>query len=219
MPQIAASHVTAPGSAGFTGRLYDAAGALIAQAQPLPRDPADVALSQLAAGAGQHGEALIQLFDAIGRLKASRTVRNLITDAGDLYYATRAISAVAPATPADATKMTGMKLGTGTTAVAKSGAGAALVTYLTASNVAFDATWPKTVNLGGGLGVNAQYQTTWGAGVATSSALTEAVIVNDAAANATSTAANTAHRIVFTAINKGASDVLVITWNAKFLGV
>jgi hypothetical protein len=43
--------------------------------------------------------------------------------------------------------------------------------------------------------------------------------VNDAATDATSTAANTSHRVVFTAINKTASDSLVITWNAKFLGV
>jgi hypothetical protein len=115
--------------------------------------------------------------------------------------------------------MTGMKLGTGVTAAAKAGAGAALVTYKTASNLPFDAAFPVTQNLGAGLGVNGQYKTTWGAGVATDAALTEAVIVNDSAANATSTAANTAHRVVFTAINKTATDTLVITWNAKFLGV
>ena len=115
--------------------------------------------------------------------------------------------------------MTGMKLGTGTTAVAKAGAGAALVTYISASNNPFDATWPVTQNLGAGLGVNGQYKTTWAAGDVTNAAITEAVIVNDAAADATTTAANTAHRIVFTAINKTASDSLVITWNAKFLGV
>jgi hypothetical protein len=55
--------------------------------------------------------------------------------------------------------------------------------------------------------------------VATNAALTEAVIVNDAGTDATSSAANTAHRVVFTAINKGASDTLVITWNALFKGV
>lgn len=165
------------------------------------------------------GNLLIQLIGPDGEIKDERRADNLITDAGDLYYAGKAIASVAPASPSAPTAMSGMKLGTGTTAAAKSGAGAALVTYKTGSNLAFDASFPATQNLGGGLGVNAQYKCTWGAGVATDTALTEAVIVNDAGTNATSTAANTSHRVVFTAINKTASDTLVITWNAKFLGV
>lgn len=164
------------------------------------------------------GLARVMLFDEYGMLKTEETVENLITDAGDLYYATRGVSAVVPAAPADATKVTGMKLGTGTTAVAKNGAGAALVTYLSASNVVFDATFAKTNNLGAGLGVEAQYQVTWPAGTATNSALTEAVIVNDASTNATSTAANTISRIIFTAIDKQAADILIILWKHKFLG-
>lgn len=80
--------------------------------------------------------------DGDGATKLLMPFANLITDAGDLYYATRAIAGVTPAAPADATKMTGMKLGTGTTAAAKNGAGAALVTYLSGSNVAFDASYP-----------------------------------------------------------------------------
>lgn len=164
------------------------------------------------------GYGAITLHDERGRLIECQPFTNLITDAGDLYYAGKAIAAIAPASPAAPTAATGMKLGTGTTAAAKSGAGGALVTYLTASNVAFDATFPSTSNLGAGLGVNAVYKTTWGAGVATNSAITEAVIVNDSATNATSTAANTYSRVVFTAVNKGASDTLAITWNHKFLG-
>ena len=66
--------------------------------------------------------------------------------------------------------------------------------------------------------MTAVYKTTWGAGVATNSAITEAVIVNDQATNATTTAANTISRITFTAVNKGASDTLAITWSHKFLG-
>jgi hypothetical protein len=165
------------------------------------------------------GNFLLQLFDEHGNLKDERRGSNLITDAGDLYYAGMAIALVAPAAPAQPTKMTGMKLGTGTTAVAKAGAGAALVTYISASNNPFDATFPVTVNLGAGLGVNGQYKTTWAAGDVTNAAITEAVICNDAGTDATSSAANTAHRIVFGAINKAAGDSLVITWNAKFLGV
>lgn len=182
------------------------------EVEPVP-DPPVVAESAFT------GSVLIQVFGENGELKDERRGGNLITDAGDLYYAAMAIALVTPAAPAQPTKMSGMKLGTGTTAASKAGAGAALVTYLTASNLGFDATWPVTQNLGAGLGVNGQFKTTWAAGVATNAAITEAVIVNDAGTNATTTAANTAHRIVFTAINKGAADSLVITWNAKFLGV
>lgn len=165
------------------------------------------------------GNILIQLFDENGNIKDERRADNLITDAGDLYYAGMAIALVTPATPAQPTKMTGMKLGTGTTAASKAGAGAALVTYITGSNNPFDASFPATQNLGAGLGVNGQYKTTWAAGDVTNAAITEAVIVNDAATDATTSAANTSHRVVFTAINKTASDSLVITWSAKFLGV
>ena len=48
------------------------------------------------------GWVTLDLFDADGELKSRREVKNLITDAGDLYYATRAIAAVTPATPSDA---------------------------------------------------------------------------------------------------------------------
>jgi hypothetical protein len=167
---------------------------------------------------GFTGNVLIQLIGEDGTVKDERRAGNLITDAGDLYYASMAIALVTPAAPAQPTKMTGMKLGTGVTAVAKSGAGAALVTYISGSNNPFDATFPVIQNLGAGLGVNGQYKTTWAAGDVTNSAITEAVIVNDAGTDLTSVAANTSHRIVFSAINKTASDSLVITWNAKFLG-
>ena len=112
-----------------------------------------------------------------------------------------------------------MKLGTGTTAVAKNGAGAALVTYKTASNVAFDAGYAQYSNLGAGLGVTSIFKTTWGAGVATDTALAEVAIVADQATNATSNAANTHSRSVFgSTINKGASDTPAVTWAWKSLG-
>lgn len=166
----------------------------------------------------QEGVAVVQVFGPGGELKQQEVAHNLITDAGDLYNATRVIAGVSPAAPADATKVTGMKLGTGTTAAAKNGAGAALVTYLSASNQAFDASYPQSSNLGAGAGVTAVYKVTFAPGVATNAALTEAVIVNDSATNATSTAANTISRVVFGAVSKGASDTLAITWSHKFLG-
>lgn len=184
-------------------------------------DELAIALTRGHAGrdlAGGTGFVVVELRADDGRLKFRKGFRNLITDAGDLYQAGKAIAGVAPASPAAPTAMSGMKLGTGTTAAAKSGAGGALVTYLTGSNLAFDATYPQTANLGAGLGVTGVYKCTWGAGVATNSAITEVVIVNDAGTNATSSAANTASRLVFTAVNKGASDTLAITWSWKFLG-
>lgn len=170
---------------------------------------------------GLVGFGVVELRDDRGRLKQVEPFANLITDAGDLYYVTRGMAGVGTPAAADATKVTGMKLGTGTTAAAKNGAGAALVTYLSASNVlwtATDTTFPQSVNLGAGLGVQIQYKKTWAAGVATNTAITEAVIVNDASTDATSSAANSISRVVFTAVNKGASDTLAITWNHKFLG-
>jgi hypothetical protein len=198
--------------------LFDEDGNLKEDRQPDPPAPNLVDPVE-AEKAGLQGEALIQVIGPDGEVKDERTAKNLITDAGDLYYAAKAITGIAPASPAAPTAMSGMKLGTGTTAAAKSGAGAALVTYISGSNNPLDASFPATQNLGAGLGVNGQYKTTWAAADVTNSAITEAVIVNDAATDATSTAANTTHRVVFTAINKTASDSLVITWNAKMLGV
>lgn len=161
----------------------------------------------------------LAVFDRADCLKDTRTVKNLITDNGDLYYAQQGITGVSPANPSAPTRATGMKLGTGTTAVAKAGAGAALVTYLSGSNNAFDATYPSTNNLGSGLGVQARYVTTWAAGDSTNSAITEVVIVTETiSSDTTSTAAETISRAVFSAINKTASDTLVATWNHLFLG-
>ncbi len=165
------------------------------------------------------GTVLVELFDKDGNLKQEFLINNLITDAGDLYYVAQGISGVSPANPSDPTKVSGMKLGTGVTAVAKNGAGAALVTYKSGTNVVFDATYPQSANLGAGLGVQAVYRTTFIAGVGTDAALAEVVIVNDAAVDATSTGANTISRVLFpSTINKGASDTLAVTWNHKFLG-
>jgi len=153
-----------------------------------------------------------------GVLRQSIPFTNLITTAGDQYYAQKGIVGVSPTNPSAPTVASGMKLGTGATAAAKSGAGGALVTYKTASNVVFDATFPSAAAVGGDAGWNATYKSTWAAGVATDAALTEAVLVNDAAANATSIAANTYARVLFSAVNKGALDSLSITWTHKFLG-
>lgn len=166
-----------------------------------------------------HGTITVRLLDADGNVKHEETINNLITDAGDLYQATRIAAAVNSNSVSQPTLMTGMKLGTDTTAASKGGAGAALVQYLTGSNVSFDAGYPQVANLGSGLGVNVVYRATWDAGTATSATINEVVIVNDSGTNATSSAANTIARGVFgTTINKAAGEALEVTWNHKQLG-
>lgn len=155
-----------------------------------------------------------------GLIKDIVAFDNLITDIGDEFYAKRGIASInsngvtAPNVP------TGMRLGTGSTAVAKNGAGAAIVTYQTGSSIAFDSTYPTITNLGAGLGWQARWQTTWAAGIATASGLAEAVITNETAlTNVAGTAANTISRALLSpTVNKGASDSLVVTWDHKFLG-
>lgn len=168
-----------------------------------------------ATGISGFGTAILRGPD--GEIKAIREFKNLVTDKGDLYIAQKIITGISPASASAPTAVTGMKLGTGTTAASKAGSGAALVTYISGSQKTFTTAYPTTEDLGSGLGVCAVYNCTWGAGVATAS-ITEAVIVNDAAANATSTAANTIARVVFTAITKAAGDTLEITWKHKVLG-
>lgn len=164
------------------------------------------------------GLIVVTLIDKDGNVMSQQKLKNLITDAGDQYHAVRIGAGVSPAAPADATKVTGMKLGTGTTAAAKSGAGAALVSYVAGGNAIFDTGYPTTQSLGAGLGWTTTYQTTFGAGVGTSAALTEVVLVTDAATNATTVAANTIARVVFAATPKGATDTLAISWAHKQLG-
>lgn len=167
---------------------------------------------------GLKGIAVISLFDEEMALKHRQTVYNLITTNGDLYYATRSAAGVLPAAIADITKANGMKLGTGTTLPTKSGVGSALITYTTGSNQPFTTSFPTVTPVGTDIGYNLLYYAIWAPTVATNSALSEAVIINDSASNATSTAANTVARITFTPINKQAGDTLEISWSHTFIG-
>lgn len=176
----------------------------------------DEALVQLASGRAHDNPVMIkglvvaEMFGPDGQLKARVATCNLITAVGDQLYASRGAGLTTSATP------TGMKLGTGGTAVAKTGAGAGLVTYLAGSNKAFDATFPSAT---GGV---VTYKRTYAAGEATSAAtpITEAVIVTDTiATDATSTVANTIARVILAGIgSKQAGDTLTITWTHTLLG-
>lgn len=164
------------------------------------------------------GTVVVEVRGPDGEVKARHTVSNLITDAGDLYHTKRIAAGVVPSAPADVTKVTGMKLGTGTTAASKNGTGAAVGAYVTGSNKTFDTGSPTTENLGAGLGCTVTYACTFGPGVGTSSGLTEVVLVTDASTDAASTAANTIARMVFPATPKQAADTVTVSWSHKQLG-
>ena len=114
---------------------------------------------------------------------------------------------------------TGMRLGTGTTAPAKNGAGAAIVTYVSGSSKAFDATFPSVSDKGAGAGHRITHQTTWDAGEATNSALAEVVITNIAIADVAGTAGDTLSRALLDpAVAKGEDDTLEVEWHHDFQG-
>lgn len=163
---------------------------------------------------GLVGYGTVELFDEDGELLVSNPFANLITDYGDLWYAGKGVALIPPASPAAPTALTGMQIGSGSTAVAKAGAGGAMVTLL--AGVAFDATFPNTNNLGAGLGVECVYKSTFGAGVGTGT-VAEATITNGTI-GAASTVGNTISRILTGAIVKGAGDSLAVTWRHKNLG-
>jgi hypothetical protein len=155
------------------------------------------------------GKVTVELFDKDGNLKFREVVDNLVTAVGDQMYASRGVGLTTSALPL------GMKLGTGTTAASKTGAGAALVTYLANSQQAFDATYPSVA---GGV---VTYKVSYAAGKATSAAtaITEVVLYTDATADATSSAANTIARAILSTVpSKQSTDTLAITWTHTLLG-
>lgn len=159
-----------------------------------------------------HGHLKWEHYAADGSLLAAGEADNLVTSVGDRMYAERGAGASSPlAAP------TGMKLGTGGTAPAKSGAGSALTSYLSGSHHAFDSS-PTVAAQGSGYRVT--YTTTYAAGQATTAtAITEAVLVNESLTNATSASSATVARILVTGLgSKGAGETVVFTWTHDILG-
>lgn len=149
---------------------------------------------------------------ADGAVKYSECGNNLVTDYGDDMLATRTIL--------DSVEIvTGMKLGTGATAAAKSGAGASIVTYISGSNEALDAVAGEATK-GAGLGWRTTYVCTWIAGDVTNAAIAEVVLTNETPlTDVTSATGDTVARYVFSStIDKQAGDSLEVTWNIDFLG-
>lgn len=155
------------------------------------------------------GFGVVEVHDEIGNLRQSVSFENLITQVGDQVYAELGSGAGTPDVP------TGMRLGTGATAAAKTGAGAAIVAYTTGSALAFDATYPQSALNGSAREIT--YRRTYAAGEATENGIVEAVITNEnPLTGVAGTTANTVSRATFTAVNKGAGDTLTITWTHSF---
>lgn len=147
-----------------------------------------------------------------GKLIHYEEIENLVTQVGDQYYGERAAGIGSP--PA---QVTGMRFGTGSTAAAKTGAGAAIVTYTTGSNAAIAGGFPTSALNGSSRRIT--WQSTWAAGVATATAIREFVVTNETPlTNVAGTAANTIARSVVTAFDKGALDSLTVTWAHDLLG-
>lgn len=143
---------------------------------------------------------------------------NLVTRVGDQYYGDAGAGLHANATVTDPEPVKGMQLGTGSTAAAKTGAGAAIVTYITGSNNAIDGSFPTSTLNGSSRRIT--WETTWGAGDSTNSAIAEAVIVNPTTfADSGAAEADTISRVVFgSTIDKQAGDTLTVTWYHDLLG-
>ena len=164
---------------------------------------------------GMVGYGVAELRGGDGVLKLIRPFVNLITDYGDEWYAKQGITGVAAASAGAPTTLTGMQIGPTATAVAKNSTGSFLAGSILAGQ-AFDGSYPQTNDLGGGLGWEMVYLTTYAAGTGTGT-VEEATITNGTIGVA-STEGNTISRILTGTIVKGASDSLAITWRHKNLG-
>jgi len=158
------------------------------------------------------GNVVVELFGPDGTLKDYRIGENLVTDYGDEHVGERMYDDTFDI-------ITGMRLGTGTTAASKAGAGAAIVTYETGSQEALDAV-PIGVDQGAGLGWRVPHICTWIAGDVTEVALAEVVLTDETPiTDVAGVVGDTVARFVFAStIDKQAGDQLVVTWNVDFLG-
>jgi hypothetical protein len=136
------------------------------------------------------GHVLVELFDQWGDCITTREVDNLVVTAGKNHIADALSSAPGQAA------MGWMAVGTGSTAPA---AGDTLLGAEIDRNALTSRTDATNV---------VTYVGDWAAGDATNAAIAEAGIFNIVTANTVTMLA----RATFTAINKGASDTLKITW-------
>ena len=142
----------------------------------------------LSDGLPVRGHVLVEVYGPDGLLRETRTTDNLVVDAGEAHIADRL------STSPSGAAMGWMAIGTGATAAAFGNTALGAEIDRNALTSATDSANVVT------------YVGNWAAGDGTNSAITEAGIFN-AASTGTMLA-----RAVFSAINKGASDTLAITW-------
>lgn len=133
------------------------------------------------------GDLSIVIKDANGNIKEDRKETNLIVDSGLAYICSRMVDA-------NDTTMTHIAVGSGTTTPA--GGDTDLESVL-GSRVAIDSTTHNNNTV--------TYTTTFAAGAGTG-AVTEAGVFN------ASSAGTMLCRTTFAVVNKGADDIMVITW-------
>ena len=165
---------------------------------------------------GMFGWGWADLSDAeSGTLKQRSYFGNLITTVGDEYYCRRGAN-VSPGTVP-----TGMRLGYGSTAVAKSGAGAAIVSYESGKSASqpWDGSFPTCAAIGSDVGWRITWKVTWDTGEGNlTSAIAEVVVTNESGpTDVAGNAANTISRaLVSPTVTKTSSDTLAVTWQHDF---
>ncbi len=149
-----------------------------------------------------------------GAVKYHEIGENLVTDYGDEHIANRLFDDTFDI-------VTGMRLGdqVAPAAASKSGAGAAIQTYLTGSNEDLDAA-ATVSDLGGGSGHRTTHVCTWIGGDITDPAISEVVLTDETPlTDVAGVVGDTVARFVFAlTIDKQAGDQLVVTWHIDFLG-
>jgi len=138
---------------------------------------------------------------------------NIVTDAGDRYYAEKACGQ----TPNKDFAAGGMRLGTGSTAPAK--ADADVTTFVAGSGKAVDATYPKTGdadtdNTGAGLDI-----VTWRVSYATTEANSAGINEGAVVDNITTPTAAHCHWLFAASFTKTSTDTLKVFVNHQFNGV
>lgn len=157
------------------------------------------------------GRLHVVLTAADGEVTYDEWLDNLVTEVGDQWYGERAAGVGAPAAA------TGMQLGTGITAPAKTGAGAAIVTLTASSLVALSGT-PTSSLVGSSRRIT--YAVTWAAGTATANNLAEVALVNQSTGTQTAApaAATISRALLSPTVNKAVGDSLTIQWQHDLLG-
>ena len=155
------------------------------------------------------GHGVLEVRGPDGEVKESVRFTNTITAVGEQRYA----EAGALESPSVA-RPTGMQLGTGNTAPAKSGSGAAI----TAGNVVASSLVPLAGTPTSSVPLSARritYVAQWAAGVATVNGISEVALVNQAIGTQTAapSSATIARALLSPSVNKGAADSLTITWH------